>query len=81
MGTGFHDAAIVQNGDLIGVANGGDPVRNENGSSSLHDFAQVIQNLIFGMRVHAGERVVENQNFRIANQSPGNRGALFLSAG
>ena len=56
-------------------------MRDEDGGAPLHDLAQVIQDAVFGLRVHAGQRVVEHQDARIANQGAGNRRALFLSAG
>ena len=46
-----------------------------------HHVAQVIEDLVFGLRVDAGESVVEDQNARVADQGAGNGGALFLSAG
>src|ERR1700722_6276167 len=56
-------------------------MRDENRSASAHDVPQVIENFVFGMGIDAGERVVENQNLRIADQSTRNRRALFLAAG
>ena len=47
----------------------------------LHHVAQVVENFVFGVGVDAGERVVENQNLRIANQGAGDGSALLLSAG
>src|SRR5690349_3817087 len=56
-------------------------MRNEDRGASLHYIAEVIQDLVFGVRVNAGERVVQNQNARIANQGASDCGALLLSAG
>src|SRR5438132_182501 len=56
-------------------------MRNENRRASLHYVAEMIQNLVFGVRVYAGERVVQNQNAGIANQGARDCGALLLAAG
>src|SRR3954471_5849316 len=56
-------------------------MRNENRRASLHYVAEVIQDLVFGVRVYAGERVVQNQDAGIANQGARDCGALLLSAG
>jgi hypothetical protein len=71
----------VQDGDAVGVADGGDAVRDEDGGASAHDVAQVVEDPVFGVRVDAGERVVENENAGIANQGAGDGGALLLAAG
>src|SRR5262249_44326976 len=56
-------------------------VRNQNGSAALHYAAKSGEDFFFGLRVHAGERVVQNQDARVANNGTGNGGALLLSAG
>ena len=47
----------------------------------LHDFAQMVEDLVFGLRVDAGESVVEDQDARVADEGAGDGGALLLSAG
>ncbi len=80
MRAGFYDAALVQHGDPIGIANGRDPMRDEDGGSPAHHLTQMVENLVFGVGVDAGERIIENKNARVANQSAGNCGALLLSS-
>src|ERR1035438_2673185 len=41
----------------------------------------MIQDAIFGLCIHTGERVVEHQDARAADQGSRNGGALFLPAG
>src|SRR6266481_4747654 len=41
----------------------------------------MVQDFLFGVSVHAGKRVIKDQNSGIAEDGPCNRGALFLSAG
>src|ERR1035438_3479092 len=67
--------------DAIGVADGGDAVGDEDGGSSAHDFAEMVQDFVFGVGVYAGEGVVEDQNARAAQEGAGDGGALLLASG
>ena len=40
----------------------------------------MIEDLVFRLRVDAGERVIQDQYSRIADEGPGDCGALFLPA-
>ena len=70
----------MEHGDAVGIAHGRDAVRNENRCASAHDLAQMIENLVFGLGVDTGQRVVEDQDARIANERAGDGDALFLPA-
>src|SRR5438874_656561 len=76
----LDDAAVAENHDLVGVLHRGRAVRNQNRRAAAHDAAQAGENFFLSLCVHAGERVVQDQNARIAHNGPGNRSALFLSA-
>src|SRR6266566_694874 len=56
-------------------------MRNQNCGAALHDFAQAGEDMLLGLGVDTRERVVEDQNPRIADDGAGNRGALLLPAG
>lgn len=79
MGAEFDDAAAVQNRDAIGVADRRNTMRDKDGGAALHHLAKMVQDLVFSLRVHAGERVIEHENARIANQRASNGGALLLA--
>ncbi len=81
MGAEFDDASLVEDGDAVGVADGRDAVRDEDGRASVHDLAQVVEDLVFGVRVHAGESVVENENARTTQQGARDGGTLLLASG
>ncbi len=81
VGAEFDDASLVEDGDAVGVAHGRDAVRDEDGSASVHDLAQVVEDLVFGVRVHAGESVVENEDAGAAQQSARDGGTLLLPTG
>src|SRR5258708_28925995 len=70
----------MEHGDTIGIADRGNAVGDENRGAPVHHIAQVIENFIFGVGIDAGERVVENQDSWIPNESARNRRSLLLSA-
>ena len=71
----------MQDGDLVRITHGGNAVRNEDGGAILHDLAQVVQDLVFGLGVDAGECVVEHQDSRVPDQRASDGRALLLTAG
>ena len=81
VGTLLHYASLVEDGYGVGVADGGNAVGDEDGSAPLHDFAEVVEDLVFGVGVNAGESVVENEDSRAAEQGAGYGGALLLASG
>ena len=81
MGAEFDDASLVEDGDAVGVADGGDAVGDEDGGASAHDFAEMVEDFIFGVGVDAGEGVVEDENARAAQKGAGDGGALLLASG
>ena len=54
---------------------------DEDRGPSLHDLAQVIEDLVLGLGVDAGQGVVEHQNARVAYDRAGDCRALLLAAG
>ncbi len=62
MRTKFNDTPLVQYSDAIGIAHGRNAMRDKDGSSTLHDLAQVVEDLVFGMSIYAGEGVVEDED-------------------
>src|SRR5271157_1451764 len=56
-------------------------MRDKDGRASFHDLAQMVEDAVFGLRVHAGEGVVKHQDSRIADYRSRDGGALLLAAG
>src|SRR6185437_17153212 len=81
VGAEFDDSASVKDSDAVGIAHRRDTVRNENGGPALHYLPQVVQYLVFGLGVDAGQRVIEHKNPRIANQSTRDSCKLLLATG
>src|SRR5712671_465346 len=81
MRAALDDTAVAQNDDLVGVAHGRSAVRDQNGSAPVHDAPQACEDALFGLRVHAGERIVKDQYAWVADNGAGNGGALLLASG
>ena len=81
MGALLGDASFVEDDDLVGVAQSGDAVGDEEGGASLHDLSEVTENRLLSVGVDRRKGVVENEDRRLADERPGQGGALFLAAG
>src|SRR5438045_9722421 len=53
---------------------------DEDGCPVLHNFAKMVEDLVFGMGVNAGKRIVQNQDPGVADDGAGNGCALLLSS-
>ena len=77
----LYDSAVIEHGDLVGIADGGDAVGDEQCGGGRSVVAQPAEDALFGVGVHAGQCVVEDEDGWPAQQCPGDGRALFLSAG
>src|SRR5438874_4173190 len=77
----FSDAAAHKHGDLVSVAGRGDSVGDEDGGAAFHDAVEAAEDPLFGVGVDAGQGVVEDENFGVADDGAGDSCALFLTAG
>src|ERR1700693_5832883 len=78
--TQFYDPAGVQHGDLVSIAYSGHAMRDENRGAVLHDFAKMVEDFIFGVSIHARQRVVQNQDAGVSDDCPSDSRPLLLSA-
>src|SRR5438067_13747766 len=53
---------------------------DEDGCPVLHNFAKMVEDLVFGMAVNAVKRIVQNQDPGVADDGAGNGCALLLSS-
>src|ERR1700682_6473583 len=80
VGAVFDNPSQFDNQDLIGAADGGKPVSDDEGRSSLHQVGKTLLSQLLGLRVEAGSGFVENQDARLRENGPGNRNPLPLSS-
>src|SRR5277367_2497899 len=73
--------AVLDDKDPAGVLDGGYAVRDEDVGAAAHDAGQALKNALFGESVDAGQCVVQNQDFGIAQDGARDGHALLLAAG
>src|SRR5262245_9980479 len=78
MRAAFSDLATVEHDDFVAVANCAQPMRNDDACAPTAP--QIVVNLLFGIGIKRGGRLVEHQDRRIAHQCSSNFNALSLSA-
>ena len=81
VGAEFYDASLMEDGDAVGVADGGHAVGDEDGGASAHDFAEMVEDFIFSVGVDAGEGVVADEDAGAAEKGAGDGGTLLLASG
>ena len=68
----FDNPAVIEHRDLVGVAHGRDSMRDQDRGGSGRVVAQTAQDALFGVGVDAGQRIVQNENRRPAQQGARN---------
>src|SRR5579863_6069203 len=81
MSAQFNDSSAIEYGNLIGIANSRDAVRDEDRGGCGGIGAQSAENALLSVCIHAGERIVEDENRRAAQQCAGDGASLLLPAG
>ena len=71
-------AALVQNEDLVRIADGADAVARDQRRATGERLAQTAQDVRLGVGVHRAQRVVEEHDGRLSRHRAGERGALLL---
>src|SRR5581483_7852194 len=77
----LHDTAVLEYHDAVGLADGRNPVRNQNYCPPPHHLRQVVQNALLGQGIDAGQSIVEDENAGIAQNRARDGGPLLLPSG
>ena len=77
----LDDAAAVEHHDLVGVADGRQPVGDRDRRPALGELVQRLLHRALGLGVQRARRLVEHQHRRVAQHRAGDRDALLLAAG
>ena len=80
MAAALDDAPAVEDDDLIERSNRVDPTRDDHHRPSGEDSPQLGLDPTLGLRIHRGERVVEDQDAGIEGERAGERRPLALAA-
>ena len=80
MCSALDDAAVLQNDDQVGVADGREAVGDDQGSTPTHQARECVLDEPLAFRVEGGSGFVEDEQGRILEHGPGDGDALPLSA-
>src|SRR6266849_4767432 len=70
----------MEDGDAVGIADGGHAVGDEDGGASVHDLPQMVEDFVFRVGIDAGKGVVEDEDAGAAEKGAGDGGALLLTS-
>ena len=77
----LNDLTIVDDEDLLAVANRAQPVRDHDCSSTFHCPIESLLHYLLTLLVESRRRLVENQNLGVFNDGSSNSNPLFLPTG
>ena len=81
MVAGLDDRPVVEHEDAIRSDHARQPMREDQGGAALHQPVQRLLDYRLVLRIHRGQRLVEDQDRRVTQQRAGDRDALALPAG
>jgi len=76
----LDDPALVEDQDQVCVRDRRQPVRDHERRPTFHEVAQAVLDFALGVGVDGGQRVVEHEDAGLADDRPGQGGALLLAA-
>lgn len=79
MGTLFNDGAFVEDNDLVGFADGGEAVCDDEDGAVGGEVVEGFLNEAFGNGIDAGGGLIENDKGRVFEKDAGNGHALFFA--
>ena len=80
VGARFNHPSLVKNYNTVKFKEREDPVGNDKSRFILKIAIQVADNFLFRPGIYCAETVIENDDFMIPGQCPGDRYSLFLSS-
>lgn len=81
MGAAFDDLAVFHDEDLVGAADGGEAMGDDEGGAAAHEVGETFLDHGFGFGVEAGGGFVEDEDAGVGEDGAGDGDALFLAAG
>ena len=77
----FHDPAVVENEDAVGMADGGETVGDDQAGAAVHEPFERFVDEALALGIEGGGGLVEQENARIGEDGAGDGDALALAAG
>ena len=82
MAAALDDAAVIEHGDLIRHAHGGEAVGDENRDAIACELAEMLEHFGLGLRIHGSGGLIEHQHVGArAHEGARQRNLLPLPAG
>ena len=81
VGAVFGDDAAGEDDDLVGVADGAEPMGDGDDGLAFHELFEGVDDEFLGFAVEGGGGLVEQQDGAVANHDAGDADALALAAG
>ena len=81
MGAPLDDAALIQNHDAVGIADGGQPVGDDENRPALHQRVHAGLDLGLGVGIDGGGGLVQDHHRGIRHRRPGDGDELPLALG
>ena len=81
MAAALDDAAVIEHEDAVGADHARQPVRQDQGRAPLRQPVERLLDHRLVLGIDRGQRLVEDQDRRVAQQCPRDRQTLALSAG
>src|SRR6185369_384524 len=81
VGAPLDDAAVVNDDDQVGVADGAEAMGDDEAGAPTHEGAEGLLDEVLALGVEVAGCLIENQNARVGKKSAGDGDALLLAAG
>ena len=65
MAAGLHDQAGLDNQDIVGAGDGGQPMRDHQGAAPLAQFGERLLHMARGFRIQRRGRLIEQNDRRV----------------
>lgn len=75
----LNSFTVINDNDVISIANRGQPVRDDKAGAALHQPQQRLLDAGFGTRVHAGSCLIQDEDAWVRENRSRNRKQLALS--
>ena len=77
---GFHDVAVAQHQDHVGIADGAQAVRDHEARATLHEGIHGALDALLGARVHVGSCLVQDEDGAVGDERARDGEKLLLSS-
>ena len=81
VGSAFYDLTLLYDEDLVGSADGGEAVGDDEGGAALHEEIEAVLDHGFGLGVEGAGGFVEDEDAGVGEDGAGDGDALALAAG